>query len=449
MGTRLRVRGACVAATMVVAVAAVACSNAPASSGTNAQGSGGTTASTAGPGPSGTFPAVNQPGVSATEIKVAGVASATNPLGASYGSAFDGTQAYFDMINSQGGIYGRKLTLSQKIDDNGIKNKEVVQPLLTGDIFAVLPIDTLLFTGADDLVAAGIPTFGWMINGEWGGTKQAPKANLFGQEGSYLGIEDANAIIPYLAKKLGLHKVGILAYGVPQSADCAKGTKAGIEKWGPTNGVEVAFSDSTLAFGEKNLAVQVGRMKDAGVDFVSTCLDTNGVVTLATEMDKQGMKATQYLPNGYDHDFVKAYGDLFDGSIVRTSFATVELPADQQPQGLKDLVTWIGKGGGKLTENAITGWMNANQFVDGLKAAGPDFTRAKVIAAVNAMTNWNSNGISPGVDWSVRHYASSPSSCAAFSVIKNSTFVPDLGEPGKPFLCVDSSGTELVTSTKS
>jgi len=448
MGARGRVRVACVAATMLVGTAA-ACSNAPATTTGAAPTAGGTASTTISPGPSGTFPAVNQPGVTATEIKVAGVASVTNPLGASYGSAFDGVQAYFDMINSQGGIYGRKLVLSQKIDDNAVKNKEAVQPLLSADIFAVLPIDTLLFTGADDLAAAGIPTFGWVINSEWGGTKDAPKANMFGQEGSYLGITEPNAVIPYLAKKLGVHKVGILAYGVPQSSDCATGIKTGIEKWGPANDVQVGFIDTTLGYGEKNLSVQVGRMKDAGVDFVTTCMDTNGVVTVATEMDKQGLKARQYLPNGYDHDFVKEYGDLFEGSVVRTSFAPIELPADQQPQGLKDLITWMGKGSGKLTENAITGWMNANQFVDGLEAAGPDFTRAKVISSINQMKDWNGEGVSPGVDWTVRHTGPSDASCSAFTTIKDGAFVPDVAEPGKPFTCVTSTGPQLVITNES
>src|SRR3954454_23100281 len=46
--------------------------------------------------------AVDAPGVSDTEIKVGGVASVDNPLGGRYGDAFEGVQAYFDMINADG-----------------------------------------------------------------------------------------------------------------------------------------------------------------------------------------------------------------------------------------------------------------------------------------------------------------------------------------------------------
>ena len=86
-------------------------------------------------------------------------------------------------------------------------------------------------------------------------------------------------------------------------------------------------------------------MKDAGVDFVTTCMDTNGVVTLAKEMEKQGLDAAQYLPNGYDHEFLEEYGDLFEGSIVRTDFVPFELPEDDQPEGLKRVPRVDGEGG--------------------------------------------------------------------------------------------------------
>ena len=64
-----------------------------------------------------------------------------------------------------------------------------------------MPMASLLFTGADQLVAEGIPTFGWTINPEWQGTAENPKANLFGQAGSYLCLGCEQPPIPYLAKQ--------------------------------------------------------------------------------------------------------------------------------------------------------------------------------------------------------------------------------------------------------
>src|SRR5260370_3936180 len=126
--------------------------------------------------PSQQFPPVNEPGVTSTQINVGGVVAKTNPLGGDYAAAFNGVQAYFNMVNASKdkGIYGRKLNLSSKRDDQVGMNRQEVQGLISEDnVFAVLPVSTLLFTGADLLGQSGIPTFGWNINAEWG-SEQAP-----------------------------------------------------------------------------------------------------------------------------------------------------------------------------------------------------------------------------------------------------------------------------------
>ena len=67
-----------------------------------------------------TFPSVNQPGVSATEIRVGGVATISNdPTGNTLGTSFDGVNAYFAYINAtEHGVYGRKLVVDSKRDDH-------------------------------------------------------------------------------------------------------------------------------------------------------------------------------------------------------------------------------------------------------------------------------------------------------------------------------------------
>jgi ABC-type branched-subunit amino acid transport system substrate-binding protein len=447
--TTRRLRATALVAATAIALVAAGCGNSKGSvessntTEASASGSDGTVAG------AGTFPAVNAPGVTPTEIKVGGVASVNNPLGGSYGAAFDGVEAYFDMVNSSGGIYGRKLVLDQKQDDGAVNNKSAVDALIGADIFAVLPVSTLLFNGADDLAKANIPTFGWTINPEWAGTPSDPRSNLFGQTGSYLGFTDPRPNLPYVVGKLKRHKIGVLAYNVPQSADCADGVKNSVEKFGRSLGEQIAFMDKSLTFGEKNLSVQVGKMKDAGVDIVTTCMDTNGVVTLATEMDKQGLDAIQYLPNGYDHEFVKQYGDLFEGSIVRTDFAIWELPKQDQPKGLQDFLKWMDKAGKTPTENSAAAWVNAALFVDALEAAGPQFDRQKVIDAANAMTDFTADGMVSGVDWTKQHTGPKDPNkgCDMDFLIKDSKFDPVFSKPGKPFLCVDGSDPSHLKAT--
>ena len=379
------------------------------------------------------FPPVDQPGVTSTEINVGGVVSKTNPLGGDYASAFDGVQAYFNMVNASKdkGIYGRKLNLSSKRDDQVGMNRQEVQGLISEDnVFAVLPVSVLLFTGADLLGQSGIPTFGWNINAEWG-SEQAPGApNMFGEKGSYLCFTCPSQTLPWLAKKLKAKKVGLLAYQVPQSADCAKGVQATFDKY-PSASIE--FVDTSLAFGVTDLSSDVSQMKDKDVDLVTTCMDNNGTLTLAKEMKKQGLDAVQYLPNVYNQKFISENAPFFQGSYALTFFTPFEVK--QKPKGLKDFQKWMKKGGFEQNENAMAGWINADQFVTGLKEAGPDFTRQKVIDAINAEKSFTAHGLLAGIDWSVAHQADQPEGCTVLSKIDNGKFVPSFGQPGKPFLC--------------
>src|SRR3954465_10880371 len=58
-----------------------------------------------------TYPAVDQPGVSAKEIKVGGVVTASNdPTGGSLDTAYEGVKAYFASVNAKGGASTRRRT---------------------------------------------------------------------------------------------------------------------------------------------------------------------------------------------------------------------------------------------------------------------------------------------------------------------------------------------------
>ena len=65
------------------------------------------------------------PGVTPTEIIVGGVASITSPVGDNFKYAAQGVKAYFEMVNSEGGVYGRKLRLVAEYDDNTQASKNI------------------------------------------------------------------------------------------------------------------------------------------------------------------------------------------------------------------------------------------------------------------------------------------------------------------------------------
>jgi ABC-type branched-subunit amino acid transport system substrate-binding protein len=379
-----------------------------------------------------------RPGVTDDTIRVGGVASVTNPLGGAYGDAFDGVKAYFEMINSQGGIYERDLELVAERDDQLANNQQEIQGLLSRDnVFAVLPVATPLFTGADLLVESGTPTFGWNINPEWGSENTPSPPNLFGDKGSYLCFTCAGPLVPWLAREVGVERIGVLAYGISdQSKDCAQGLQNSFEEY-PT--AEVVFVDTSLAFGVPDLSAQVSRMVDEDVDFVTTCMDNNGTLTLAREMRLQGLDAVQYLPNAYNHEFMEENAEFFEGSYVLTFFTPFEVRP--KPRGLKQFERWMKRTDGDINENSMAGWLNADLFVAGLEAAGPEFTQQSVIDAVNAMTDYTARGLLAPVDWTVRHEVQAP--CTVLSKVEDGEFDPQFGKKGKPFICFEPEPERL------
>jgi branched-chain amino acid transport system substrate-binding protein len=388
---------------------------------------------------------VDQPGVTNTEIRVGGVATVSNdPTGNTLGTAFDGTEAYFDYINSTGekGVCGRKLVLSSKRDDALANNRQEVQGLISEDnVFAVLPVAVNLFTGADLLVSQGIPTFGWDINPEFGSEDVNPgPPNLFGAAGSFINFKTAgpsNYVNAWLAEKLNKKRVGLVAYAVPQSSGAADAIEATFEKF-PKAG-KVVFKDTSQSFGGVDYSAQVARMVEDNVNLVIPSLDANGAFTLAREMKKQGLNATMILPNAYNQKRISENADVANGNYVFTLFAPFE--SKSKPEGLKLYERWIKRSGGTKSENSLYGWLNADLFVKGLKAAGCDFTRQKVIDAVNQMTDYNGDGLVAPVDWTKAHQESP--GCFAWVKVVNGKFKPAFGQPGKPFLCFPAGLTSI------
>jgi branched-chain amino acid transport system substrate-binding protein len=423
---RVRSTAFLMAATLIGA----ACSS---SGSSNAQRSSTTTSA-----PSGGFPAVSQPGVTQTEIRVSGLVDATDPTGPGYRAAYDGVQAYFDMINSQGGIYGRKLVIGKRHDDQLSNDRREATAILSEDQpFAVLPVATVLFTGSDLLAKSGIPIFGWNIQNEWTGPP-----NFFGEVGALcIGGSCPDVTLPWVAAQLHRKRVGVLAYSVAQSADCSDGVKSSFQKF-PS--ARVDFLDKSLAFGVTDFSTDVQRMRGANVDLVTTCMDFNGVLGIAREMHQQGLSAVHYLPKGYDHDFMSANGALFEGSIVATEVA----PTETSPQfpALRNYVTWMNRDQFKLAENAEVGWVNADQFVTGLREAGPNFTQQSLIDAINHETNYNAGGLVGPLDWRVAHTLKRLPPCIAYLRIHNSQFVPDFAPKGKPFTCFLTPSTDVATA---
>ena len=372
------------------------------------------------------------PGVTPKEIRVGAVIGKTNPTGVAYEEVVQGAQARFQQINNKGGLFGRKLKFVASYDDQTRDSKSIAaaRSLVEEDkVFAAF-VASQNFAGADTLVKAGTPTFGYNIQIQW---SKGP--NLFGAYGSY-NCPDCPSVSPvYAAHQAGAKHVGVFAYGnAPSSVDCAGAIRRGFDLWGP----KVAVFDTSLAFGfsANDVSAITQAMKDNQVDFVATCMDIQGEVNLSKSLQAAGVTGVKfYAPQGYDAKTLKELGTSLDGFTFPIQFVPFELAKGNQ--GMTDFVNAMNKLHLQPSENLLVGWVGAGLLAEGIKASGKKFTQQSVVDAINQMTDWNADDTIHPVNWKTAHGPAAPGEkgCFAYVTVKDGKFAPVYGQPGKPLIC--------------
>ncbi|HET9612327.1 MAG TPA: ABC transporter substrate-binding protein [Acidimicrobiales bacterium] len=386
------------------------------------------------------------PGVSDDEISFAVIGTkAGNPLGTCILDCYvEGIEAYFAFRNAEGGIYGRELVIGEILDDELNQNQVRALDVISGErSFGVFQA-TLLATGWGDLDSAGIPTYTWGIHA----TEAADRPHIF--PSITIRCPDCTGrLVPYAAMEAGATTAASIGYGVSENSKvCTNGVAESLDMYSGETGVEVAYVNDDLDYGLSNgIGPEVTAMKDAGVDFISTCIDLNGMKTLAQELDRQGMgNVVMYHPNTYNQQFVAEAGDLFEGDFVSVQFLPFE--AEDEGTALADYLEWMEAQGSEPSELAMIGWINASLAFEGLLAAGPDFDRDKVTAATNALSEFTAGGLIEPIDWTQAHTpytqqtrdVDTGKECGVLVRVEGGEFVT-VGPAEEPWLCWDQSDT--------
>lgn len=389
-------------------------------------------------------PITGVPGVTDTEINYAAIGTRSgNPLGTCILDCYlDGIKAYFDFRNSEGGIFGRQLKVNQELDDelanNQVRSLDVISNNKSFGVFDA----TLLSNGWGDLDSAGIPTYTW-------GIQPADSANRSHNfpSAALLCVDCTQHQVPYAVKVAGAKHVGVIGYGITENSKlCVKATADSVKKYSSDIGADVAYTNDNITFGLPNgIGPEVSAMRDAGVDFIATCIDLNGMKTLGDELHRQGMdNVILYHPNTYDQQFVANAGGIFEGDFVGVGFLPFEAQSGKSTLG--DFMTWMGKDGKTPTELSMVGWINASVAFEGLLAAGPQFDRAKVTAATNGFTSDTAGGLTKPINWTTAHTpytndtrpADQQGECSTMVRVKDGKFVT-VAPAATPWMCWDST----------
>jgi hypothetical protein len=389
------------------------------------------------------------PGVTDEEIRFSAFGTqANNPLGTCVMDCYtQGIEAYFAFRNSEGGVHGRDLVLSTVLDDELSNNQQrALEIVSANDTFAAFSA-TQIPSGWPDIAQAGIPLYTWSIH-------PAPatgEEGIFGYQG-VICTTCTSRSVPYVASLEEATTIATLGYGVsPNSQECAVGTADSVELYAEETGQSVGYVNDDLAFGLPNgIGPEVTAMLDAGVDFISACIDLNGMKTLAQELERQGAgDIPMYHPNTYNEQFVAEANGLFEGDYVSVGFRPFEAdPGDTQ---LADFTEWMAEIGAEISEIAMIGWINADTAYQGLVAAGPEFSRQAVIDATNEFTEYTAGGLVVPIDWTRQHLPPTEEDpatngaanvCIAVVQVVEGSFEL-VGDPAAPFLCWPGDNREF------
>ena len=117
-------------------------------------------------------------------------------------------------------------------------------------------------------------------------------------------------------------------------------------------------------------------MKQAGVDFVVSCMDVPGNLELSRTMQQNGLTGVKQLwLDGYDLSTLRQYSSL----MQHVYFLVQHVPFQAATQfpgefpGSRQYIATMNRYEPAYTYNevAMEGWLSAALFVAGLRAAGP------------------------------------------------------------------------------
>jgi ABC-type branched-subunit amino acid transport system substrate-binding protein len=337
--------------------------------------------------------AAGVPGVSNSEIVLGMQLPQTGTASPGYNKIDDAARAYFDYVNSKGGVNGRNIKLVVKDDEyKAGRTITTARELINNDkifaFFGSVGTQTHLSV-VRDINRRGIPDL--FVNSGYSGFYTDPKKypNTFGGLGTY--TVEAKILGKYLKEKYADKKIGILY----QSDDFGRNALAGLTASGlKFEARKTAASFVAGTHGSIGLGTQIGQLKANGVDVVVIA-----AVSSATAVAYATAAALAYKPTKWAVISVGADSTTFQtilgarGTAPATSAALLAgtISASHAPspgdaddgyvKAFKKINDDFNKGPNKVWDNNVLQGMNiAYLATAALQGVGKNLTRAKLVS---------------------------------------------------------------------
>ncbi|MFC3453454.1 ABC transporter substrate-binding protein [Amycolatopsis speibonae] len=324
-------------------------------------------------------------GVTDTTLKIGAHFPLTGVAAPGYSEIPSGHQAYYDYVNANGGINGRKIEFVVKDDGYNPTNTSAVtnELVLKEEIFAMVGgLGTPTHSAVVDFLnSSKVPDL-FVSSGSlrWGDDpKKAPFT--FGWQPDY-EIE-GKIIGDWVRKNLPGAKVGLFL----QDDDFGRDGEKGARRYLGEQIVEVA----KYSPGNTDIAPQIAKLKAAGVDLVLGFTVPSYTALSQLASLKIGFKPKWFYSNvGSDPALVGSLlarfsegkvangASLIDGVLTTEYLPGVDAPDNAWTKLWQNVWKAHGKGG-DLTNYRVYGMAQAYTFVQALQAAGRDLTRERVV----------------------------------------------------------------------
>ncbi len=327
-------------------------------------------------------------GVTDTEIHIGQWGPQTGPA-APWGSVARGTDAYFKMINAEGGIHGRKL-IHHMFDDayNPAKTKAGVKELQEGiGMFAwTSGVGTACGLSVKDyLMERKIPWIGPSAGSlHW---IEPPEKYLFAVYPLY--YIEAKALCRYAVKEMGKKRIAIAYQNDDYGKNGLKGAAEELEKYGLKLVAQVPVEKA-----DTDMKPHVMKMKKAEADVVLlwvTPIHAVRIVGTSRAMKFQ----PQWMSTSTCSDFPLMYKiskGLWQGVIAAT-FG--ELPDSDNALLQKYKKEAYGKFAAKGERWGLffyAGILFSEPLVEGIKRCGRDLTRERLVKELEGLKDFKGIG---------------------------------------------------------
>lgn len=359
-------------------------------------------------------PAAAIPGVTDSEILIGGWGPQDGPAGA-YGVIDRTIAAFFNKVNDDGGINGRKVRF--------IYENDSYQPAKTVAAVKKLVEEDKVFTLVGGLgTANNLAVMDYLVQnnvphvGPATGTSALAmplKKNVYAVQLNY--TTEATLLTQYAFDQGGAKLVAVFYQNDAFGKEGLDAVNAELKKRGAPAAIAVSYETA-----DTNFSAQALKLQTSGADTVILYAVPKPGGSVIAEMTKLG-----YKPK------ILASAVLNDPSIFQLAGAGIEgtiipawLPAYNDLSNPK-IVEWQGymkkyAPNEQIGGFALSGWVDAQILTEGLRRAGKNLTRESLFRALDGMTDYK-DSILPSISYSATDHAGTKT--AYFQQGKGGTFV--------------------------